>query len=104
MSTPPPASEPPPGLRQRITKRLREWREAARHGGSAVRGIEPDLWRNLQLKVLAGRQWADRAVVLSYALATGLVVVGFTLLAEAASQVFERMQKVGPTPSTCRCW
>lgn len=54
--------------------------------------------------MLAGRQWADRAAVLSYALATGLVVVGFTLLAEAASQVFERKQKVGPTPSTCRCW
>lgn len=35
---------------------------------------------------MAGRQWLDRTIVLSYAALTGLVVVGFTLLADAASR------------------
>ncbi len=36
---------------------------------------------------MAGRQWLDRAIVLSYAALTGLTVVAFTLLAEGASRV-----------------
>ena len=35
-------------------------------------------------------------VVLAYAAATGLVVVGFTLLAEAASHGFDELQRLGP--------
>jgi H+/Cl- antiporter ClcA len=54
------------------------------------------MWRNLQREVLAGRQWIDRAVVLAYAIATGAVVVGFTLLAETASHAFGRIQQLGP--------
>lgn len=53
-----------------------------------MRDVEPDFWRNLRLELAGGRQWLDRAVVLAYAVATGLVVVGFTLLAEAASHGF----------------
>ena len=35
-------------------------------------------------------------MVLAYAAATGLVVVGFTLLAEAASHGFEQLRSAGP--------
>ncbi len=59
----------------------------------------PDFWRNVRHEMAAGRQWRDRAVVLAYAAITGLVVVGFTLLAEAAGSGFEallRIAVVGP--------
>ncbi len=48
----------------------------------------PDFWRHLRDELAQGRPWFDRAVVLAYAAATGLVVVGFTLLAEGASELF----------------
>jgi H+/Cl- antiporter ClcA len=64
-------------------------------GWSAVRDIEPEFWRNLGKELSAGRQWVDRAIVLAYAAATGLLVVGFTLLAEGASQLFEQRQRWG---------
>lgn len=63
---------------------------------ATVHGIAPDFWGNLQREIRPSRQWADRAVVLGYAAATGLVVVGFTLLAESASHAFERAQRVHP--------
>ena len=56
---------------------------------------EPDFWRNLRAELAGGRHWIDRAVVLAYAAATGLVVVGFTLLAEAASEGFEHLRHLG---------
>ncbi len=56
---------------------------------------EPDFWRNLRLELASGAQWRDRTVVLAYAAATGLVVVGFTLLAEAASEAFEHLRQLG---------
>ncbi|WP_119353149.1 chloride channel protein [Azohydromonas sediminis] len=49
---------------------------------------QPDFWRNLRQEIVAGRPWIDRAVVIGYAVATGLVVVAFTLLSEAASDAF----------------
>ena len=52
-----------------------------------MRDPRHDLWRNLRDN-LAARPWRDRAVVIAYAFATGLVVVGFTLLADAASRAF----------------
>ena len=54
----------------------------------------PDFWRNVRNEMAAGRQWRDRAVVLAYAAITGLVVVGFTLLAEAAGAGFEAVHRV----------
>ncbi len=89
-----PPVNPTPNAWQQLARLYRSWRTALHAGWSELRGIEPDLWRNLQRDVLAGRQWVDRAVVLGYALATGLVVVGFTLLAEAASHGFENLQRV----------
>ena len=56
---------------------------------------EPDFWRNLRNELACAAQWIDRAVVLAYAAATGLVVVGFTLLAQAASHGFEQLRSWG---------
>lgn len=41
------------------------------------------------------RQWLDRVTVLTYATLTGLVVVGFTLLAEAALEGFKALESWG---------
>ena len=66
------------------------------HGGwRAAHDIEPEFWRNLQRELLAGRQWADRAIVLAMAAATGAIVVGFTLLAEAAIEGFRWIEHQG---------
>ncbi len=56
---------------------------------------EPDFWRDLRDELLAGRQWVDRAIVLCYAAITGLIVVGFTLLAEQASHGFAALTRLG---------
>lgn len=56
---------------------------------------EPDFWRNLRSEVSSSGPWIDRAVVLVYAAVTGLVVVGFTMLAEAASAGFEALRGAG---------
>lgn len=55
-------------------------------------GLPPEMRRELAL----GRHWLDRAVVMVYAALTGLVVVGFTFLAEAASHAFERLRGLDP--------
>lgn len=65
-------------------------------GWSAVRDVEPAFWSNLAQELSAGRQWGDRAIVLTYAAATGLLVVVFTLLAEGASDAFSHLQGWGP--------
>jgi H+/Cl- antiporter ClcA len=58
---------------------------------------ESDFWRNLRAELASGSQWIDRAVVLAYAAITGLVVVGFTLLTEAASEAFEHLRRLDGT-------
>ena len=67
-----------------------------RGGWRAVHDVEPEFWRNLLIELRAGRQWVDRGVVLGFAALTGLVVVGFTLLAEAASHGFHQIEQWGP--------
>ena len=47
-------------------------------------------------RFVAGRPWVDRALVLAAAAATGGLVVGFTLLAEAASHGFEQLRQASP--------
>jgi len=91
-----PPVDPKPRTRLHCADLLDRCRAALQGGWMVVRDIEPEFWRNLQREMLAGRQWGDRAVVLAYAAATGLVVVGFTLLAEAASHGFARLQQFGP--------
>lgn len=52
-------------------------------------------WHRVRQEITGGRQWLDRAIVLVYAVATGLIVVGFTLLAELASASFEWLTRSG---------
>jgi H+/Cl- antiporter ClcA len=58
-------------------------------------GQHYDPWRRVRDEVTGVRQWLDRTVVLAYAVATGLVVVGFTLLAEFATESFLRLAETG---------
>ncbi len=79
-----------------LLKRLLRMARAALQGGwRSVRDVEPEFWTNLRAELLAGRQWVDRGVVLAYAAATGLIVVGFTFLSEAATHAFMRFEQVG---------
>ena len=57
---------------------------------------ERDFWRNVRNELAAGRQWRNRAIVLTYAVITGLVVVAFALLADAASAAFDRLFRHAP--------
>lgn len=101
---PDPASEPPDTSRPAGTTGWlaawpRLWRllRTALHGGwRTARDIDPELWRNLQRELSAGRVWLDRAVVMAYAAATGVLVVGFTLLAEAAIHGFRWIEQALP--------
>ncbi|MBA4343370.1 MAG: chloride channel protein [Methylibium sp.] len=60
-----------------------------------MRNVEPDFWRKLGAELSSLGPWLDRAIVLAYAVLTGLVVVGFTYLAEAASHAFASMRQLG---------
>ncbi len=55
---------------------------------------QPDFWRNLRRELAIGPHWIDRAVVLTYAIGTGLVVVFFTHFADYASIALERIRGV----------
>ena len=52
----------------------------------------PDFLHNLRQEVGDGRQWLDRAVVIAFAILSGLVVVAFTWLADSAYAWFERLR------------
>ena len=54
-----------------------------------------DPWRRVRNEVVDLRLWLDRGIVIAYAVATGLVVVGFTLLSEWASETFLRLTESG---------
>jgi len=57
---------------------------------------EPDFFQNIRTELSNGRMWLDRAVVLAYAIAAGLFVVGFTLLSEWTFGLFERLHHGNP--------
>ena len=57
---------------------------------------EPDFLQNLRSELSNGRLWFDRAVVLAYAIAAGLLVVLFTLLSDWAFGLFERGYAYSP--------
>ena len=78
-----------------LSRILRVARVALRGGWRSVRDVEPDFWLNLRDELRAGRQWIDRGVVLAYAAATGLIVVGFTFLSEAATHAFSMLERAG---------
>lgn len=52
---------------------------------------EPDFLHNLRSELSNGRMWFDRAVVLIYAMAAGLLVVLFTLLSDWTFGLFEQL-------------
>ena len=53
---------------------------------------EPDFLQNLRDEMGDGRQWLDRGIVIAYAVLTGLAVVGFTLLADAAFGLYQSLR------------
>lgn len=57
---------------------------------------EPDFLQNLRTEFSSFRTWFDRAIVLGYAVLAGLFVVGFTLAAEWAFGLFERLYHAQP--------
>lgn len=59
-----------------------------------MRDLKEDLWNNFREEFAAVGHWRDRAVVLSYSVVTGAVVVGFTLLAEVASWGFDQVVQI----------
>lgn len=59
-----------------------------RRSSRPVRDMDPDFWRKLGAELSSARPWIDRGIVLAYAALTGLIVVGFTFLAEAATHGF----------------
>jgi len=83
------------GMKHRLALLRAAVAAAASRARRAARDVEPAFWDSVAQELRAGRIWVDRAVVLGYAVITGLVVVGFTLLAEAASHAFGRLQKAG---------
>lgn len=56
--------------------------------------------RRCQSVVTAKGHYGDRAIVLVYAIGTGLMVVGFTLLAEGASALFLALRSLDPWRSS----
>lgn len=56
---------------------------------------EPDFLRHVRDEMTDARVWVDRLVIGAFALLAGLAVVLFTLLAEAASQVFRAISSSG---------
>ena len=57
---------------------------------------EPDFLANLRGELSDWRIWRDRSIVLAYAIASGLFVVGFTIAAEWAFRLFERLHHSAP--------
>jgi len=53
---------------------------------------EPDFLQNLRTEMGDGRQWLDRVIVIIYAVLTGLAVVAFTLLADAAFGLYQGLR------------
>lgn len=61
-----------------------------------MKHADPDFLHNLRRELADARAWIDRAIVLAYAAAAGLFVVGFTLLAELALRQFHRVHDWQP--------
>lgn len=91
----PPESDAQPPRRNPLHDLLRLAVALVNGGWRKTREIEPAFWDNLQNELLTWHQWRDRAVVMLCAAATGLLVVGFTLLSEAANHGHEWLRSRG---------
>lgn len=67
---------------------LRRWMAVLHRRVRRLHGLEREAWRALATQLQLGSIWRDRAVVLFFAALTGLVVVCFTYLAEAAIHAY----------------
>lgn len=61
-----------------------------------MRALLVQAFARLATAVAEGRPWFERALVLGFAALTGAVVVGFTLLAEAASHAHAALRNAAP--------
>jgi H+/Cl- antiporter ClcA len=82
----------------RARRWLREWFTSAKLGPlvtglATLRAQLLALWRH---DFVAGGAWIDHTVILTYAGLTGLLAVGFTLLANAAHDGFETLSHATP--------
>ncbi len=57
---------------------------------------QPDFTQAVRQELVDWRSWRDRAVVLAYAVAAGLAVVGFTMLSELALEGFGALRGLHP--------
>ncbi|EWS53056.1 Voltage gated chloride channel [Methylibium sp. T29] len=57
---------------------------------------QPDFTQAVRQELVDWRAWRDRAVVLAYAVAAGLAVVGFTMLSELALEGFGALRALHP--------
>jgi H+/Cl- antiporter ClcA len=57
---------------------------------------EPDFLEHLRAELRGGRMWLDRAIVLGYAIAAGLFVVGFTFASDWVFGQFHRFYRAWP--------
>ena len=57
---------------------------------------EPRVLDNLRAELIGWRIWFERGVVLAYAAAAGLFVVGFTMLTDVALRTFDRLHAWNP--------
>ncbi|MGJ7554457.1 chloride channel protein [Variovorax sp. RB3P1] len=57
---------------------------------------EPDFFEHLRTELRGGRIWLDRAIVLGYAIAAGLFVVGFTFASDWVFGQFHRFYRAWP--------
>ncbi|QHE87043.1 chloride channel protein [Hydrogenophaga sp. BPS33] len=58
--------------------------------------LDPDFLQAIRNEFSSTRHWIDRAIVLAYATAAGLAVVGFTILSEWAFGGFHALQSISP--------
>lgn len=59
-------------------------------------GAEPDIWGGVRAELSTWPLWWDRAIVLAYAVLTGLVVVAFTEVSELATSAFHALGRATP--------
>ena len=92
--SPPERRSGSPSLRTTVRVLRAAWLRL-RRAWRPVRDADPEFWRKLGAELSSIRPWIDRGIVLAYAALTGLIVVGFTFLAEAATHGFAALTQSG---------
>jgi H+/Cl- antiporter ClcA len=74
---------------------LRWWLARLHRRARSLHGLDRQAWKSLALQLRPGSIWRDRTVVLLFAALTGVLVVGFTFLAEAAIHAYRWLFPAG---------